>query len=71
MHYGYDIARDGADETVISVLDEHRRVTFITPPEWAGKVVGITPHRDELLVACEYCVFRLSGTALVPVRFTS
>lgn len=52
------------------VIEWDPRHSAIYPPDYAGKIVGMTSYKGDVIVACEYAVFRIVGTELVPIRFS-
>jgi hypothetical protein len=38
-------------------------------PEVSGEVVGMVEHKGEIIVACQFRIYRLVDGALVPIKF--
>lgn len=67
---GVDPASPDDDATVASVRDAEGRTHPLMPPRWAGSILDVFIHNNQLYVRCERAVFvHFGGQHLIPMQF--
>lgn len=70
VHVGVDPASPDDDATVASVRDAEGRTHPLMPPRWAGAILDVFIHNNQLYVRCERAVFvHFGGQHLIPMQF--